>query len=116
MLGFIVTLLVITVSLLVAIRVSIGLDVDNARSALLAALTVGLVNAALRPLLGTIHFQSTFWSFGLFTFLLNIPTLYLTAAFVKHFYVRNVMAAIIASLFLATLNTLIYLLSPFLGS
>jgi putative membrane protein len=112
MIGFIVTLLVTALSLLILSRISIGLEVENMGTALLAALVLGLLNATLRPVLGFLAFPITLLTFGLFAIVLNAIVLYITAALVKGFEIRNFLAAIIAAILLGILNGLIFWLLP----
>ena len=90
MLGFIVTVVVTAVSLLILARISIGLDVDDTGSALVAALVLGVLNATLRPVLGFLAFPITLLTFGLFSFVLNAIVLYVTAAVVKGFHIIQI--------------------------
>ncbi len=115
MIGFIVTVLVTTLSFLILARLSIGLDVDNVRSALLAAVVLGVLNATLRPVLGILTFPITWITFGLFSIVLNALVLWLTAALVTGFHIRGFIHAIIASLALGLLNTLIFWLLGWFG-
>jgi putative membrane protein len=115
MIGFIVTVLVTAASLLILARLSIGLDVDDTGSALLAALVLGLLNATLRPLLGFLAFPITFLTLGLFAIVLNALVLYITAALVKGFHVRGFLHAIIASILLGILNGIIFWVLSFFG-
>jgi putative membrane protein len=115
MVGFIITVLVTAVSLLILARVNIGLDVDDTGSALLAALVLGLLNATLRPVLGFFAFPITFLTFGLFAIVLNAIVLYITAALVKGFHIRGFVHAIIASILLGILNGAIFWVLGFFG-
>ena len=106
------SLLVTAVSLLILARISIGLDVDDVGSALIAAVVLGLLNATLRPVLGFVTFPITLLTFGLFSFVLNAIVLYVTAALVKGFHIRSFLAALISSILLGILNGLIFWLLP----
>ena len=107
-----VSLIVTAVSLLILARISIGLDVDDLGSALVAALVLGLLNATLRPVLGFLAFPITLLTFGLFSFVLNAIVLYVTAAVVKGFHIRSFLAALISSILLGLLNGLIFWILP----
>lgn len=112
MLGFIVTILVTALSLLILSRINIGLEIENIGTALIAALVLGLLNATLRPILGFLAFPITFLTLGLFSIVLNAIVLYLAAAMVKGFQIRNFLAALIASILLGILNGLILWILP----
>lgn len=108
MLGFIVTVLVTAVSLLILARLSIGLDVEDTGSAIIAALVLGLLNATLRPVLGFLAFPITVLTFGLFSFVLNAIVLYVTSALVGGFKISGFLNAIIASILLGILNGVLF--------
>jgi putative membrane protein len=112
MLEFLVTLLVTALSLLILSRINIGLEVEDTGSALIAALVLGILNATLRPVLGFLAFPITLITFGLFAIVLNALVLYITAALVKGFNIRNFLAAIISAILLAILNSLIMWVIP----
>lgn len=105
---FIITALVTAVSLLILARISIGLDVDDIGSALIAAVVLGLLNATLRPVLGFFAFPITILTLGLFSFVLNAIVLYITAAVVSGFHIRSFMAALISSILLSIFNAVIF--------
>ncbi len=110
--SFLVTALVTAVSLLILSRINIGLDVDDFGSALLAAIVLGLLNAALRPALGFLAFPITILTLGLFALVLNAIVLYITAAIVGGFHIRSFMAALISSILLGILNAIIFWIVP----
>ena len=110
--AFLVTILVTAVSLLILSRISIGLEIENFGTALVAALILGLLNATLRPILGFVAFPITILTLGLFAIVLNAVILYITAALVKGFEIRNFLAAIISAVLLGILNGLILWILP----
>jgi len=112
MLGFVVTLLVTALSLLIVARLSIGVQIDNAATALIAALVLGLLNAVLRPVLGLIFFPLTILTLGLFALVLNALVLWLTALVVDGFRVRGFLSALLASVLLSLLNAVIFVVLP----
>ena len=112
MTGFLVTLLVTALSLLILSRLNLGLEVKDTATALVAALVLGLFNATLRPVMGFVFFPLTLLTFGLFAIVLNGITLYLTTAIVAGFRVTNFLIAIIAAVLLGILNSLIFWALP----
>ena len=107
MLGFVVTLLVTALSLLIVARLSIGVEINGAATALIAALVLGLLNAVLRPVLGFIFFPLTILTLGLFALVLNALVLWLTALLVDGFRVRGFLSALLASVLISLLNAVI---------
>jgi putative membrane protein len=112
MLSFIVTLLVTALSLLIVARLGIGVEVSSTSDALIAALVLGLLNAVLRPVLGFIFAPLTFLTLGLFAFVLNALVLWLAAQMVGGFRVRGFLSALLASVLIALLNTIIFFIIP----
>ena len=110
--SFLVTLLVTALSLLILSRLNIGLEVDDIGTAIIAALVLGLLNATLRPVLGFLAFPLTFLTLGLFAIVLNAIVLYITAALVEGFHIKNFLTAILAAVLLGILNWLIFLVIP----
>jgi putative membrane protein len=112
MVGFIVTVLVTALSLLILSRLNIGLDIDDIGTALIAGLVLGLLNATLRPVLGFLAFPITFLTLGLFSFVLNAIVLYITAALVPGFKLLNFVVALVSAILLGILNGLIFWVLP----
>ncbi len=112
MISFIVTLFVTALSLLILSRLHIGLEVEDTGAALIAALVLGLLNATLRPILGFLAFPITVLTLGLFAIVLNAIVLYVAAALVKGFHIRNFLTAIISAILLGILNGLIMWILP----
>ena len=112
MVGFIVTLLVTALSLLILSRLNLGLEIRDTGTALVAALVLGLLNATLRPVLGFLTFPITLLTFGLFAIVLNALILYITAALIEGFRLRGFLNAIVISILLGILNWLIFRVIP----
>jgi putative membrane protein len=75
--------LVITVAILVAATVlRAGIHVDSLSTAIIAAATLGIINAFLRPVLLILTLPLTLLTLGVFTFVLNALMLLLVAYFV----------------------------------
>jgi putative membrane protein len=112
MLGFILTLLVTALSLLIVARLGIGVEIEGASSALIAALVLGLLNAVLRPVLGFIFAPLTFLTLGLFALVLNALILWLAAQLVDGFRVRGFLSALLASVLISLLNLILFAIIP----
>lgn len=110
--GFLITLLVTALSLLILSRLNLGLEIENTGTALIAALVLGLLNATLRPILGFLAFPITLLTLGLFAIVLNALILYITAALVEGFRLRSFLSAIVIAILLGILNWLIFLIIP----
>ena len=107
--GFLAVWLVTAISLMIMSSLSLGVEVKNLSSSLIAAAVIGLLNAILRPVLGFIFFPLTFLTLGLFALVLNGLMIWLAAQFVDGFRLRGgFLNAVIAAIVLALLNTLIF--------
>jgi putative membrane protein len=80
------------------------LQADGFRSALIAALVLGLVNAILRPILVLLTFPLTVLTLGLFLLVLNGLLLMLVAAMVSGFRVNGFWGAIGASVLISGIS------------
>ena len=74
-----------------------GISVSGPTAALIAALVIGLINATLGLLLKILTFPLTILTLGLFWFVINALMLELAAAFVRGFYVRGFIPALIGA-------------------
>ena len=107
--GFLAVWLVTAISLVIMSYLSLGIEVKNFSSSLVAALVIGLLNAVLRPVLGFLFFPVTFLTLGLFALVLNGAMIWLAAQFVDGFRLRGgFLTAILAAIILAVLNAIIF--------
>ena len=79
-----------------------GIQVDGARSAIVTALLLGLINATLRPVLLILTLPLTILTLGAFALLINGAMLALAARFVEGVHVDGfgsaVLGAVVVSL------------------
>ena len=105
--GFILRVLINTAALALAARLVPGIFVANWRSALLAGLVLGLVNALVRPVLVILTFPLTLLTLGLFLLVLNAFCLALTAWLVPGFDVVGFLPAVLGSLIVSAVSWLL---------
>jgi putative membrane protein len=110
-LTFLIHLLVTAVLLLVVGRIVPGIEVRGGLAAVGGALVLGVVNAVVRPLAVVLTLPLTVLTFGLFLWIVNGAMLALAAALVPGFVVRGCLAALLGSLVLSLLNTLVVVLA-----
>ena len=97
--------IVVTAGLLMVVAYLVeGIEVKDGKVALLSALTLGLANAVVRPLLVLITFPLTVLTLGLFLIVVNALMLMLAAAIVKGFHIGGLKQALIGSVLLSVLN------------
>lgn len=91
-------------SLWLASRVFKGVQVDNARALVGAALLLGLANAIVKPLLIVLTLPLTLLTFGLFILVINALMVLLVARLVKGFKVATFWTALWASILVSVLS------------
>jgi putative membrane protein len=101
---FVLHVVVTAVLLFVVGRIVPGIEVRDARAALIGALVLGVANAVVRPVLVLLTLPFTILTLGLFLFVVNALMLLLAAAFVDGFKVRGFGPALAGSVLLSLLN------------
>lgn len=94
-------------ALLIVSRVVPGIAVSGLRTALVAALVIGLVNATLGAFLKFVTLPLTVLTLGIFWFVINALMLELASMLVIGFYVRSFGAAFIGAILLSLVNLLL---------
>jgi putative membrane protein len=105
MLGFFLTTLATALSLLVVDLVVPGVDIANFPSALIAAISVGLVNSFIRPILTVLTLPINFISLGLFSIVVNSLCFWLAAVLVPGFSVYGLLGFLGGPIVLSFVNT-----------
>jgi putative membrane protein len=93
-------------ALLIVTRLVPGFHIRDLKTALIAALVIGLLNATLGLLLKVITFPLSVITLGLFFLVINAFILKLTSGVVPGYSVTSFAAALIAAVFLALLSIL----------
>lgn len=105
MLGFFVTTLTTALSLLVVDLTVPGVDINTFPAALLAAISIGLVNAFVKPVLSLLSLPVTFVTLGLFSLVVNGGCFWLASLLVPGFAVHGALAIVLAPIVLSFVNT-----------
>lgn len=100
--------LVSAVALWIVTGLNIGIRVPNFKTALIAALVIGLVNATLGIFLKIITFPLTILTFGIFLILINAAMLKVVAWLLPEFTVRGWRAAILGAILLSVVSALLH--------
>ncbi|MEJ2312560.1 MAG: phage holin family protein [Gemmatimonadales bacterium] len=104
MLEFLIHLVVTALLLLVVAHVVPGVQVEGMKSALIAALILGVVNALVRPLVVFLTIPITILTLGLSLLAINALMFLLTSKLVPGFRVEGCLSAFIGSLVFSVLN------------
>lgn len=103
------------ISLIIVAWFRIGISVESALSALIAAILLGVVNALLRPILLVLTLPVNVMSLGLFTFILNALLFWGVLAVVPGIAVRGFLPALFGSLLTGLLTWILTTLFGSLG-
>ncbi len=104
LIGFLFIWLVTAFGLWIVTLVVPGVEAKSTGGLFMAALVLGLVNAFIRPVLWFLTLPLTVFTFGLFALVVNAFTLWLAAAMVSDFEVRDFASALLAALVMALLG------------
>ncbi|MEA5595905.1 phage holin family protein [Rivularia sp. UHCC 0363] len=108
--NFLLTWLIAALSLLLTAYFVPGFQFDTFGTVAVAALTLGLVNAIVRPFLVILTLPLTLVTLGLFLFVVNAVMLLLVGFLVPGFVVAGFVPAILASIVLTIVSTVLGLL------
>jgi putative membrane protein len=112
MVGLLVSWIVTAIALLIVAYVIPGIKVDSLKSALIAAVVIGLVNATLGLVLKIVTFPLTILTLGLFWFVVNALMLMLAAKIVSGFSISGFWAAFFGAILLAIVNAALKAVIP----
>jgi len=112
MIQLLVRWIIHAVLLLVVSQVVPGFEVDGLRSAMIAALVIGLVNATLGLFLKIVTFPLTLLTLGLFLLIINAMMLLFASHFVRGFIVHGFVPAFWGALLLSLLGMVTRWLTP----
>lgn len=103
----IVGLIIRTFVLLVTAYLVPGFHIQSYSSALIVAIVLGILNALLKPILVLLTLPFTILTLGLFTFVINAVLLAIAANIVKGFTIDSFWTAIVASVVITIVGSLI---------
>jgi putative membrane protein len=112
MIQLLIRWIISAVLLLVVAHLVPGFEVDGIRSAMIAALVIGLVNATLGVVLKIVTLPLTLLSLGLFLLVINALMLMFASSFVRGFVVHGFMPAFWGALLLSILGMVTRWLTP----
>ena len=107
MIALLVKWIISAILLLVVSQLVPGFEVHGLRSALIASLVIGLVNATLGFILKIVTFPLTILTFGLFLLVINALMIKLAASVVTGFQVQGFLPAFFGAIVLAILGMVI---------
>ena len=105
MLGFFLTTLITALGLLVVDIIVPGVAIATFPAALIAALSIGLVNGFVKPILSLLSLPITFLTLGVFSLVVNGICFWLASLLVPGFSVHGVVALILGPVVLSFAST-----------
>lgn len=105
MLGSFIAALVTALSLLVVDLIVPGVNIATFAAALIAAVSIGVVNGLIRPILKTLSLPLTLVTFGLFSIVVNGLCFWLASVFVPGFSVSGPLAFLLGPIVLSFAST-----------
>ncbi|HUD19691.1 MAG TPA: phage holin family protein [Patescibacteria group bacterium] len=96
------------VALYLVSRILQGIHIHDFWSALIAAAVIGLVNALVKPVFLLLTLPITIITLGLFTFVINACMLLLASALTPGFKVDGFVTALIGSILLSIISTILH--------
>lgn len=103
--GYLLTVLVTALSLLVVDVIVPGVNLANFPSAIIAAIAIGLVNAFIRPVLSVLSLPLNFVTLGAFSLVVNGLCLWLAAVLVPGFSIHGLIGFLLAPVVLSFSST-----------
>ncbi|MDA8124780.1 MAG: phage holin family protein [Deltaproteobacteria bacterium] len=110
--GVLIRWLILTAAVLIASWALDGIQVDGLLPAILAAATLGILNAFLRPLLILLTLPVNILTLGLFTFIINALLLQIVSSLIPGFAVHGFWTAVLGALIVSVVSGL---LNSFIG-
>ena len=105
MVGTLVVWLATVLSMLVVDIIVPGVELRTFTAALLAGVSLGIVNALVKPVISTLSLPLTFLSFGLFTLVVNGLCFWLASLIVPGFFVNNILGFILGPIVLSFVSS-----------
>ena len=105
--GCFMRLLLLSIAVIVGAWLLPGITVESVWAVFLTAVVISLLNNLLRPILIVITLPVTALSLGLFLFVINAVIILLASGLVSGFHVDNFWSALLFSLVLTAVNSLL---------
>jgi putative membrane protein len=107
MLGVFLTTLITALGLLVVDLAVPGVSIATFPAALLAAISIGLVNSSIKPVLSVLSLPINFLTLGLFSLVVNGVCFWLASLLVPGFAVHGLLAILLGPIVLSFASTLL---------
>ncbi|MGB3615821.1 MAG: phage holin family protein [Elainellaceae cyanobacterium] len=105
MIGSLAVWLATVLSLLVVDLIVPGVELKTFTAALLAGVSLGAVNALVKPIISTLSLPLTFLSFGLFALVVNGICFWVASLVVPGFLVTNILGFVLGPIVLSFVSS-----------
>lgn len=105
--GILAKLIVSTLAVFVTAYIMPGVHIDNMITAICVAVVLGLLNALLKPILVILTIPITILTLGLFLLVINAAMVLLTSDFVGGFKVDGFFYALLFSIVLSVITSIL---------
>lgn len=105
--GILIRIIIIAVAAYLAAKFLPGVTIADAKTAVLVALVLALLNAFVKPILVALTLPVTILTLGLFLLVINILIIYLADYIVPGFHVAGWLSALLFSLIVALITYLL---------
>ena len=106
--NLILRILLTAVAVIILQKILPGIDVDSYGTAIWVAIALGILNAFVKPLLVIFTLPATVFTLGLFLFVINAIIIMLAGNFVDGFNVSGFWYALLFSILLSFLQSILY--------
>lgn len=104
-------LLINIIALLVVSYIVPGFIIKDLKTAVIAAVVIGLINTFVKPILKLITLPLTILTLGIFSIILNVLMLMLAASLTPGFHIDGFITALIASIVLSLVSSFLQMLT-----
>ena len=105
--GLILNLLVSGLAVFITAQFLPGVSVDSFIIAILSAIVLGLINMFIKPIINILTLPINLLTLGLFSFVVNALMILLASHFVTGFHVNGFIAALLFSIVLSLVNSVL---------
>ncbi|QCX34631.1 phage holin family protein [Caloramator sp. E03] len=107
--GFLARTLINAVAIYITAGFIKGVNISGFGACIVASVVLGIVNAVIRPILVLFSLPINILTLGLFTFVINGISLLIVSMITSGFYISSLGSAIVASLIISIVSSVISL-------
>ena len=108
MISYLISLVISAIAVIITAYILPGVTVKGFGPAFLAAFLIGIVNAFIKPVMVILTLPITIVTLGLFLFVINALLVLLVSAIVHGFQVKGIGWAIVFSIVLSIVNSVLH--------